>query len=110
VVKSMQYSTLDKSHECAGRGDIMKGFQLVVDGLLKEQNYALAKCFAVVGIGGEEAEEFSKQQAREVFGGKYSTIQWVDAWHRIPSHWLISQEEELEAELKEAVDKITKKS
>lgn len=47
-------------------------------------------------------EAAEKEHAKRVFGGDYSTIQWLDPWCRIPSSWHAADEDGLKAELKEA--------
>lgn len=78
-----------------------KAFQELIQAAWKEQQFALARCFAFVGVGGKEATDFSKERAKALFGGKYSTIQFLEQWHQLPSSWSAAKEEMFEKELKE---------
>jgi hypothetical protein len=93
--------TLD-SHS-PGREKITEGFNQVRQGVYSEMQFALARCFCIVGIGGEEAVAYSREQAKRIFDGRHTTMEWLDNWHRLPSSWLTSEAEAFEAELKEAL-------
>jgi hypothetical protein len=86
-----------------GREKFDQAFDLLRRAAYEEKQHALARCFALVGVGGEEAEKFSREHARRIFGGKQSVIEWLDGWNRVPSAWLASDEEALKAEMKEAL-------
>jgi len=85
-----------------GREKFDQAFDLLLRAAYEEKQHALARCFALVGVGGEEAEKFSREHAKRVFSGNYSTIQWLDPWCRIPSSWRAADEDGLKAEFKEA--------
>jgi hypothetical protein len=93
--------TLD--HHSPGREKIAEGFAKVRQGVYDEMQFALARCFCIVGIGGEEATTYSREQAKRIFDGRHTTMEWLDKWHRLPSSWLISEAEVFGAELKEAL-------
>ena len=86
-----------------GREDFAKGFELLRKAAYAEHQHALARCFAFIGVGGEEAEAFSREQARRVFRNDHSIIQWLDEWNRLPSGWNTGDENGLRAELDQAM-------
>lgn len=82
------------------------------DGMIKarvaiytEMQFAFARCFAFVGVGGDEANKLSKEYAKELFDGKYSNIQWLDKWYSIPNGWRSSDEAQFTKEIQEAIKK-----
>lgn len=80
---------------------------------LKNMRYAIykkfvqsiAQCFYMVGVGGEEAKQYSREQAREIFNGKYSVMQYLDKYGMIPGAWKGDDEKQFKKELKEAIEK-----
>lgn len=86
-----------------GRNDLEEGFALIRNGLYAQQAEALSRCFAFVGVGGEESCKYSKEVAKQVFGGRYSVSHLLDKHFRQPSCWSTEEEENLKAELKEAL-------
>lgn len=103
MVQSMQCGIHNATDRYSpGREKFDQAFDLLRHAAYEEKQHALARCFALVGVGGEEAEKFSREHAKRVFGGNYSTIQWLDPWCRIPSSWHAADEDGLKAELEEA--------
>lgn len=92
-----------------GREKFDQAFDLLRRAAYEEKQHALARCFALVGVGGEEAEKFSREHAKRIFGGKQSVIEWLDRWNRVPSAWLASDEDALKSELKEALKETSKR-
>lgn len=84
-----------------GREKFAQAFDMMRQAVYMEHQHALARCFALVGVGGERAEQFSKEQAQRIFGNNQSVIQWLDTWNRLPSSWMTEDEEGLRTELKE---------
>ena len=104
VVRSMQYGIHNATDRYSpGREKFDQAFDLLRRAAYEEKQHALARCFALVGVGGEEAEKFSREHAKRIFGGNYSTIKWLDPWCRIPSSWMLEDEARFENELKEAL-------
>ena len=87
-----------------GREKFDQAFDLLRRAAYEEKQHALARCFAFVGVGGKEAEKFSREHAKRIFGGKQSVIEWLDGWNRVPSSWLASDEEALKSELKKSIE------
>ena len=104
MVNSMQYGIHNATDRYSpGREKFDQAFDLLRRAAYEEKQHALARCFAFVGVGGKEAEKFSREHAKRIFGGDYSTIQWLDPWCRIPSSWMSEDEARFENELKEAL-------
>lgn len=100
----MSYNMLNRIDSYApGRADLADGFALIRKGLCAQQAEALSRCFAFVGVGGEEARKYSKETAKQVFDGRYSVSHLLDEHFRYPSCWRTEDEENLKAELKEAL-------
>lgn len=83
--------------------EIAEGLNLLRQGLYKELMYAIGDAFALIGVGGEEATKYSRERAKQVFGGKYEVIHLLDKHLRVPSHWLTEEVEQFKTELKEAL-------
>lgn len=104
----------------AGVGDISdrwqdckkfnEGFSLIRLAAYDRQQEAFARCFAFVGVGGKQAEEFSKERAKVLFGGDYSVVQYLDEFIRIPSSWNTAAPDALKQELKQAVENNERKT
>ena len=100
-IEGMSHGINDKLESRTARDKFAEGLNKLREAARDEQQFALARCFALVGVGGEEAEEFSKERAKLLFGGKYSTMQWLDEWNRLPSSWMTAEEEAFEKELQD---------
>lgn len=105
VVEQMTYNVGSFSSRNAYRkqDDIAEGLNLLHQGLYKELMYTIGDAFALVGVGGEEAAKYSKERAKQVFGGKYEIVHLLDKHLRVPSHWLSEEVDQFDAELKEAL-------
>ena len=104
-VQSMQYGIHNATdRHSPGREKFDQAFDLLRRAAYEEKQFALARCFALVGVGGEEAEKFSREHAKRIFGGEQSVIEWLDGWNRVPSSWLASDEEALKSELKKSIE------
>ncbi len=105
VIDSMQYAIGDlASSKYSGRDEIAEGLQMVRTGLYREMQFTIAKAFAFVGVGGEEAEKYSREHARKVFG-KGEVMSLLDKHLRMPSYWLSRECDDFAAEIEQALDK-----
>lgn len=103
-IDSMQYSIADKIDEQGpDRGEFAEGFRLLRQAAYKQMQFALARNFYMVGVGGEAAEAYSRERAARMFGGRYTVINWLDEWCRLPRSWKSSDEAALRAELADAL-------
>lgn len=100
-IDGMSYGISARLDSPQAKEQFAEGLTLLREAAWNEQQFALARCFALVGVGGKEAEKFSKERAKVLFGGGYSTIQWLDEWNRVPSYWLSSKNDEFKKELQE---------
>ena len=104
-VQSMQYGIHNATdRHSPGREKFDHAFDLLRRAAYEEKQHALARCFAFIGVGGEEAETFSREHAKRIFGGEQSVIEWLDGWNRVPSSWLAGDEEALKSELKKSIE------
>lgn len=83
-----------------------QGLQLIRDAIYAEQSMALRECFYFVGVGGKEAESYSREMFKKVFGEDYSIMQFLDQWGNIPSSYKISTEEEFRFECKKKIEEL----
>jgi hypothetical protein len=88
-----------------GVEDFQQGVSALIQGAYKEQQQALARCYALAGIGGEEAQAYARERALEVFDGKYTAIQWLDEWCRTPRSWTTQTEREFKEEVRSRLSK-----
>lgn len=100
---SMQYSLRESLDNPYDYDEFREGIQALRKASYKQQQFALARCFAISAVGGDAAKEYSKERARKLFGGDYSTIQWLDENFRCPSYWKTEDEEGFQEELKKAL-------
>ena len=100
-IEGMSHRINNKLESRTARDKFADGLNKLREAAWDEQQFALARCFALVGVGGKEAEEFSKERAKLLFGGKYSTMQWLDKWNRLPSYWMSTEQEAFEKELQD---------
>ena len=104
VLDSMQRGMLGRMDRYSpGRDEVSEGFLLIQKGVHKELSAALARCLLVIGVGGEEAEAYSREQARRVFGKGGTVMEWLDEWNRLPSCWSGDDEAGFREELQEAL-------
>lgn len=74
-------------------GDFFKGLQLMQSALYARYTRALADCFTFVGVGGKDAEAYSKQQFVELFGDNtYAIMQFLDKSGNHPSWYTVADE------------------
>lgn len=92
--------------EYVGRDDFFKGLELIRKAIRAEQSEAIRECFYLVGVGGKEAEEYSKQMFKRVFSGKYQIMGFLDQWGHTPSSYKTVEREAFQAECDEAIAKI----
>lgn len=103
VMDSMQHSVNNYANEYVGAPDIREGFAKVRAGLYKELQKQLADAFIFSGVGGDEAEKYSREQARRVFGGNYAVMQFLSKSGQLPRSWACATEEAFRKELEEAL-------
>jgi len=73
--------------------DFFKGLQLMRNALYVRYIKALSDCFLFVGVGGKDAEEYSKQQFKELFSDDiYAVMHLLDKYGNQPS-WYSSDDE-----------------
>jgi hypothetical protein len=75
----------------------------------KNQAFALKTCFELVGVGGEQAAQYSRDRMRELFvsnttGGKRSLLHFLESMNSIPTSWE-EDEKQLRKEFEDALSK-----
>lgn len=93
-------------HDYIGKPKFFEGLSLMRQAMYQEQSEAIRNCFSLVGVGGEEAAAFSRERFKEVFGGKYQIMQFLDKWGHCPSSYATAEREAFEAECKTAASEI----
>lgn len=86
-----------------GRNQFFEGLNMMRTALRKEYMEQISRCFALSGVGGEEAANYAKKKARDYFGGNYELMSFLDKWGNLGSY-NIADEKQFKEELKEALD------
>ena len=102
---SFMYATTSKMSNRDNKDAFFEGITKAKAAIYSEMQLAFARCFAFVGVGGEEANRLSKEYANELFGGKYTNIQWLQKWYDIPRTWRQTDSDQLQNELNDAIQK-----
>lgn len=100
----MQYSLRDSLDNKYDAEEFSQGIQMLRKAAYKQQQFALARCFVISAVGGDDSKQYSKERAKKLFGGSYSTMQWLDENFRIPNYWKTADEEGFQEELKKALE------
>ena len=98
--------------EWAGRDDTTQGLYLLRCGLDKSLSANIRKLFTLVGVGGEEAREYSREQFRRLFANeesRYNVMHLLDQYARIPHSYKVDTEKEFRKQGKELCDKWSEK-
>ena len=91
-------------HEYVGREDFMDGIRLLRIAIMKEQHRALSHCFIFAGVGGGEAEKYSREKFKGYFiddEDRYAVIHFLEEFSHMPTGWLVEDEEKFREEAKE---------
>ena len=91
----------------AGRDDTTQGLYLLRCGLDKSLSANVRKLFTLVGVGGEEAAEYSREKFRKLFGNdekRYTVMHLLDQYARIPHSYKVDTEKEFRKQGKEVCD------
>jgi len=93
------------THEYIGKKDFFDGLQLIIRAISAERADAIAKVFCFVGVGGEEAKEYSKKQFEDIFGEKnhikYSIMHFLDKYGQTPSWYSEEDDKEFRKQAKD---------
>ena len=69
---------------------------------------AITKCFCLAGVGGEAANEYSREKFEERFGkDRIIIMDFLDEYGRIPSGWSTAEGEEFGRQMKEKIKKVS---
>lgn len=89
-------SITEHAYQTPGKVLMLEGFAKLREGAYCEMQYSLSRCFAFVGVGGEEAAAFSRERAKKVF--EDVSPEFLDANFRVPRQWMTSDMDQLQAE------------
>jgi hypothetical protein len=81
----------------AGGGDFSKGLSLIRKGLDCSLSANIRKLFSLVGVGGEDAQEYSREQFRNLFANdenRYNVIHLLDKYARVPRSYNVELDKE----------------
>jgi len=85
-------------HEHVGKEKFFEGLELLQQAMYAEQSEAIRKCFVFAGVGGSEAEKFSRDFLKRVFSGEYAVSDFLNKW----GHYAAHKTEDKDQLLKEA--------
>jgi hypothetical protein len=88
-------------YDTAEKDDYFQGLKLMRKAIYSKFTQKISQCFAFVGVGGKEAEKFSKQYAKTMFGDDAQVMHLLDKYGMMPSSWKTADQEEFRKELKD---------
>ena len=95
-----------KACSSQSKDKFFQGLQLMRDAIYTDQSMALRECFYFVGVGGKEAESYSKEMFKNAFGEDYSIMQFLEKWGNIPISYSALVEEEFRDECKQKIEEL----
>jgi len=65
------------------------GLEIMRDAVYRKYVDMISRCFMFVGVGGEDAKEYSLEQFKKHFDGddRYCVMQFLDQYGRVPSSY-----------------------
>lgn len=92
--------------EFYGLPKFKEGMKLIREALKNEHYRAISDCFNFVGIGGEEAAEYSREQFKKYFNDtdRVMVMHFLDKYGRIPSSWEVEVEDRFRREASERIE------
>jgi len=76
--------------------NFQEGVRLIRDALYAKYIRSISDCFLFVGVGGKDAEDYSKEQFKKLFGDKQNAIMHLlDQYGNYPSWYKSDEEKEL---------------
>ena len=89
--------------EHVGKPKFFEGLQMLRDAIRAEQSEAIRECFYLSGVGGKEAERYSKELFKEVFGGDCQIMSFLDKWGQLPSWYKTEDREAFQRECDDVI-------
>ena len=85
--------------------DFSKGLGLLRKAFYAKYTHAIVDCFRFVGVGGEEAKAYSREQFEKLFDkeSRYCVMRLMDKYGNVPSSYRSAEELVLRNEAKEAL-------
>jgi len=85
--------------------DFQKGTRLIRDALYAKYMRSINDCFLFVGVGGKDAEDYSKEQFAELFGKEENAIMHLlDQYGNYPSWYEANKEKEFRRQAKKKLE------
>ena len=86
--------------------DFQKGTRLIRNALYVKYMRSICDCFLFVGVGGKEAEKYSKEQFAKLFGNEENAIMnLLDQYGNYPSWYDVDEEDEFRKQAKKKIKK-----
>ena len=95
-----------KACSSKSKDKFFQGLQLMRDAIYEDQSMALRECFYFVGVGGKEAESYSRKMFKTVFGEDYSIMQFLERWGNLPTSYSSLIEEEFRDECRKKIEEL----
>jgi len=88
------------------RDEFFEGLQKMYQATYQSHCMAIRDCFNFVGVGGDEAMKYSKEQFKKIFDEKERTciMQFLDKYGRAPNSYQLKDEEEFRQQAKEIIE------
>lgn len=92
-------------NEYIGRQEFFEGLHKIRSAMYKEYVTALSRCFCFVGVGGEDAKNYSKERFEKVFSNKqYEVMSFLDKFGHCPSSYKDHDEKEFRKQIDEKLE------
>lgn len=92
-------------HQYVGQEQFFEGLNKMRMALLNEYSHAMSQCFIFVGVGGEEAQEYSREKFMDYFGEDGITVMhFLERFGHMPNSWNINDEKEFKKQARSKID------
>lgn len=90
-----------------GKKEYFEGLQMMRRSIYYKYIDMISRCFDFADVGGDEAKKYSREQFNKHFNGdtKYTIMQYLDRYGRIPASYVTEDEEEFRRQAVEVGDK-----
>lgn len=102
ALKAFEYFGNKATKQYIGREEFFQGLGMMRSALRKEYMEQISRCFALVGVGGEEATKYARKKAKDYFGGNYEIMSFLDKWGDV-GRYMADDEKQFGEELQEAL-------
>lgn len=83
-----------------------EGLQMMRNAVYTLYMHKIVDCFNLVGVGGRDVINYSKEKMKKIFDDKYNyhVMQFLDKYGNIKSHYSEEDEKDFRQEVKEALE------